>query len=58
MADDNWLYGGGPDEASHHGDKHDEEDKASTPLKNGNSDCKTYESTFDEHDFEVNIARR
>ena len=56
MADDNddsWLYGGGPDEASHEGDKQDEEEvEVTAPVKNGNAENKTYD-TFDEHNFEV-----
>lgn len=57
MADDNddsWLYGGGADEGSRQGDKEDEETDIVTPVKNGNSENKTYD-TFDEHNFEVNF---
>lgn len=56
MADDNddsWLYGGGPDDASQHEDKQDEESEDLAPVKNGNTENKTFE-TFDEHNFEVN----
>lgn len=55
MADDNddsWLYGGGPDEASHEGEKQDEEVDP-TPVKNGNAENKTFDDGhFDGH-FEV-----
>lgn len=54
MADDNddsWLYGAGQDEAAHlEANQQDEIDVS--PVKNGN-ESKTYENTFDEHNFEV-----
>lgn len=57
MADDNddsWLYGGGADEASQHVEKPEDQEEIAPPVKNGNVENKTYENTFDEHDFEVN----
>lgn len=56
MADDNddsWLYGGGPDDASQHEGKPQDEVDLATSANNGNVDNKTYD-TFDEHNFEVN----
>lgn len=58
MADENedndsWLYGGGPDEGSQHENKPAEDSEIATPVKNGSSEIKTYD-TFDEHNFEVN----
>lgn len=58
MADDNddsWLYGGGADEGSQHVEKPSEEEELESPAKNGNAESKTFDNTFDEHDFEVNI---
>lgn len=51
--DDSWLYGGGPDDGQQHEDKQDEDAEIPTPVKNGNTENKTYDSTFDEHNFEV-----
>jgi hypothetical protein len=49
--DDSWLYGAGQDESSHlESNQQDETDVS--PVKNGNEN-KTYENTFDEHNFEV-----
>jgi hypothetical protein len=54
-ADDSWLYGGGPDEGSQHGEKQVEEREV--PENNGNIlESKTFDSTFDEHNFEVNYC--
>lgn len=47
--DDSWLYGGGPDDASRHEEKPEEEGDNEAPVKNGNLE----ENTFDEHNFEV-----
>lgn len=50
--DDSWLYGAGQDESSHQESKQEETEV--TPVKNGNEN-KTYENTFDEHNFEACI---
>jgi hypothetical protein len=52
--DDSWLYGAGQDESSHlESNQQDETDVS--PVKNGNEN-KTYENTFDEHNFEVSSS--
>lgn len=56
MADDNddsWLYGGEGDEGTRPADKNEEDDETAAPVKNGNTENKTFDNTFDEHDFEV-----
>jgi hypothetical protein len=49
--DDSWLYGGEQDETEQNEDKPQDEADTS-PVKNGNEN-KTYDNTFDEHNFEV-----
>lgn len=59
MADDNddsWLYGGGPDDVSRRDEERELENAEETePVKNGNLENKTFETTFDEHNFEVRL---